>query len=84
MDRDWQVRSISVHDKNGNRKAQMWLEPPDGQGNVTIKASVLDLKSPTKWGAREERRASLQTLEAALEELRPILFGWAGPGAFTA
>jgi hypothetical protein len=84
IDRDWHVRSIWVYDKNGNRKAQMWLEFPDSQGNVTIKASALDLESPTKWGAKEERRASLRTLDAALEELRPILFDWAGPGAFTA
>jgi len=82
-DRDWHVRSIWVYDKNGNRRVQMWADLPDADGNVTIIASALDPKSPTKWGAREERRASLATLEAALEELRPILFDWAGPGCYT-
>ena len=83
IDRDWYVRSIWVYDKHGNRRAPMWADLSDAQGNVTIVASALDPKSPTKWGEREERHASLETLEAALEELRPILFGWAGPGAFT-
>jgi hypothetical protein len=83
IDRDWHVRSIWIYDKHGNRRAQMWADLPDAQGNVTIVASVLDPSSPTKWGAREERRVSPETLETALEELRPILFGWAGPGAYT-
>lgn len=82
-DRGWHVRSIWVYDKKGNRRAQMWADLPDADGNVTLIASVLDPKSLTKWGAREERRASLGTLACALEELRPILFGWAGPGAYT-
>jgi hypothetical protein len=82
-DRGWNVRSIWVYDRNGNRRAQMWLEPPDAQGKVTIVASALDPTSPTKWGAREVRNVSTETLDAALEELRPVLFGWAGPGAYT-
>jgi hypothetical protein len=81
--RDDCVRSIWVYDRLGNSRAQMWLEPPDSQGFVVVVASALDLSSPTKWGAREERRATLTNLERALEELRPILFGWAGPGAYT-
>jgi hypothetical protein len=80
---DEHVRSVAVYDKNGNFRAQMWADVPDAQGNVTIVASVLDPASPTRWGTREERRASLETLEAALEELRPILFRWVGDGAFT-
>jgi hypothetical protein len=82
-DRGWNVRSIWVYDKNGNRRAQMWLNPPDADGGVTIIASALDPTSPTKWGSREERRAFTENLEAVLEELRPIVFSWAGDGAYT-
>lgn len=82
-DRDVPVRSIWVYDKSGNPRAQLWANVPDTQGNVTIVASALDSASLTKWGECEERHASLETLEAILEELRSILFGWAGPGAYT-
>ncbi|MER8546287.1 hypothetical protein [Mesorhizobium sp. M0323] len=81
--RDDDVRSIWVYGKNGNRRAQLWLNLPDVNGNVTIVASVLDPKSATQWGAREERHASPEMLQAALEELRPMVFGWAGEGAYT-
>ncbi|MER8386150.1 hypothetical protein NKG60_20625 [Mesorhizobium sp. M1428] len=81
--RDDDVRSIWVYDKNGNSRAQMWLDLPDVHGNVTIVASELDPKSATKWGAREERHASPEMLQGALEELRLIVFDWAGEGAFT-
>jgi hypothetical protein len=78
--RDDPVRSIWIYDKNGDPRGHIWAEVPDTQGNVTIVASALDPTSPTKCGAREERRASLETLEVALEELRPIMLGWAGEG----
>jgi hypothetical protein len=77
------VRSVWVFDRLGNRRPQMWLGLPNTQGEVTVVASALDPSSPTKWGPREERRATLSTLEGALEELRPIIFNWGGPGAFT-
>jgi hypothetical protein len=82
-DRDDHVRSIWVHDFWGRRRAQMWLGVPDARGAVTVTASALDPSSETQWGAREARYATLATLEDALEELRPILFGWAGWGART-
>jgi hypothetical protein len=82
-DRDDPVRSIWVHDFWGRRRAQMWLGVPDSRGAVTVTAAALDPKSDTQWGARETRYATLETLEAALEELRPIVFGWAGWGART-
>ncbi|MER9757546.1 hypothetical protein NKJ46_29810 [Mesorhizobium sp. M0166] len=49
--RDDDVRSIWVYDKNGNRRAQLWLDLPDANGNVTIVASVLDPKSATERNA---------------------------------
>jgi hypothetical protein len=83
LDRGYYVRSVWVFDRLGNRRTQMWLGLPNTQGEVTVVASALDPSSPTKWGPREERRATLSTLEGALEELRPIIFNWGGPGAFT-
>jgi hypothetical protein len=83
LDREYHVRSVWVFDRQGNRRAQMWLDLPNTQGDVTVIASAVDPLSPTKWGPREERRATLSTLEGALEELRPIIFDWGGPGAFT-
>jgi|SRR5215211_5997841 len=83
LDREYHVRSVWVFDRLGNRRAQMWLGVPNVQAEVTVFASALDATSPTKWGPREERRATLSTLERALEELRPLIFGWSGPGAFT-
>lgn len=83
LDRECIVRSVWVFDRLGNRRAQMWLDLPSAQGDVTIIASALDPSSPTEWGQREERRATLSTLEPVLEELRPMIFDWSGPGAFT-
>jgi hypothetical protein len=83
LNREYHVRSVWVFDRLGNQRAQMWLSLPTSEGEVTVIASALDPSSPTKWGPREERRATLSTLEGALEELRPIIFNWSGPGAFT-
>jgi hypothetical protein len=83
LDREYHVRSVWVFDRLGNRRVQMWLDLPNARGDVTVIASALDSSSPTKWGRREERRATLSTLESVLEELRPIIFDWSGPGAFT-
>ena len=83
LDREYRVRSVWVFDQLGNRRAQMWLGLPNTQGEVTVFASALDPSSPTKWGPREERRATISTLEDVLEDLRPIIFNWSGPGAFT-
>jgi hypothetical protein len=83
IDRDWYVRSVWLYDQAGNRRAQMWFQLPDSDGNVTVVASALDPSSPTKWGAREERHSSLETLEKVLEELWPIMRAWGGPGAFS-
>jgi hypothetical protein len=83
VDRDDPVRSIWVHDFWGRRRAQMWLGLPDARGAVTVFAAALDRSNPSQWGAREQRYATLATLENALEELRPIVFGWAGWGART-
>ena len=73
LDREYHVRSVWVFDRHRNRRAQMWLDLPNTQGDVTVIASAVDPLSPTKWGPRE----------GALEELRPIIFDWGGPGAFT-
>ena len=81
--RDDFVRSIFVFDNGGNLRAQMWLEIVDTRGDVMVVASALDSSSPTGWGPREERGATLATLENVLEELRPIVFGWGGLGAFS-
>ena len=78
LDRDWECRSIWVYDRRGNSRAQIWLDPPDADGNVTLHASMLDQSSPNK----EVRNANLATLEASLDELRALAFGWTGEGAF--
>lgn len=82
-EREYYVRSVWVFDRLGNPRAQMWFELPNARGDVTVIAAALDPSSPTKWGQREERRATLSTLESVLEELRPMIFTWSGPGAFT-
>jgi hypothetical protein len=83
LDRDDPVRSFWVFDHVGNKRAQLWLNPPDAHGAVTVCVAAFDSSSPTKWGAREERHATLATLAETLESLRLIVFGWAGPDAFT-
>ena len=83
LDREYHVRSVWVFDRRGDPRAQMWLDLPNAQGDVTVIACALDSSSPTKWGQREERRATLLTLESVLEELRSMIFAWGGPGAFT-
>jgi hypothetical protein len=81
-DRDTPVRAVSVYDRSGNLKAQIWIEPVGPDSTMTVVASPRDDRSPSWWGVREERHATLATLETTLEELRLISFGWAGPGAF--
>jgi hypothetical protein len=83
LDREYHVRSVWVFDRHGNRRAQMSLGLPNAQGEMTVFASALDPSSPTQWGPREERHATLSTLEDVLEDLRPIIFNWSGSGAFT-
>lgn len=61
----------------------MWADPPNADGSVTLIAAELDTNYSTRWGRRQERCVSLAALEAALEELRHIVFEWAGPGAYT-
>jgi hypothetical protein len=80
-DRGWDIRSFWVCDCNGLRRGQLWMRNPDGRGNVTVIAAELTPKSPTNWGKREERRASLATLEHDLNELWSHMLGWGGPGA---
>jgi hypothetical protein len=81
--RDDYVRSFWMFSRGGEVRAQLWLNIPDPQGQVTVIAAALDSSSPTKWGPREERRATLSTLVDVLDELRAIVFKWAGPGSFT-
>jgi hypothetical protein len=80
-DRGWDTRSFWICDRNGRRRGQMWMRDPDGGGNVTVIAAELTPKSPTNWGAREERRASLSSLEQDLDDLWSHMLGWGGPGA---
>ena len=80
-DRGWDIRSFWICDRNGLRRGQLWMRDPDAQGNVTVIAAELTPKSPTNWGAREERRASLASLEQDLDALWSHMLGWGGPGA---
>jgi hypothetical protein len=80
-DRGFDVRNFWICDRNGLRRGKLWMRDPDGAGNVTVIASELTPKSPTNWGAREERRASLSSLEHDLDELWSHMLGWGGPGA---
>lgn len=80
--RDDYVRSFWMFSRTGDVRAQVWLDLPDAQGLVTVIAAALDSSSPTKWGPREERRATLATLGDVLDELRSIVTKWSGPGGF--
>jgi hypothetical protein len=80
-DRGWDIRSFWVCDRNGLRRGQMWMRDPDANGNVMVIAAELTPDSPTNWGARQERRASLISLERDLDELWAIMLAWGGPGA---
>ena len=77
----WDIRSFWICDRNGLRRGKLWMRDPDAHGNVTVIAAELTPKSPTNWGAREERRASLASLERDLDELWSHMLGWGGPGA---
>jgi hypothetical protein len=83
LDREYHVRSVWGSTGMAIGELRCGSIFPDTQGDVTVIASAHDPSSPTKWGPREKRRATLSTLEGALEELRPIIFDWGGPGAFT-
>jgi hypothetical protein len=48
--RDDPVRSFWVFDRSGNKRAQLWLNPPDAHGAVTVCAAAFDSSGPTKWG----------------------------------
>jgi hypothetical protein len=76
------ARTFWVQDRRGNARAQLWLGVPDPHGSVTVTAAALDLSSPSKWGPRETRYASIATLDAALDELLALMMEWAGPGAY--
>jgi hypothetical protein len=80
-DYGWDVRNFWVCDRNGLRRGQLWMQDPDATGNVTVIAAELTPNSPTNWGAREERRASLSSLERDLDELWSMMLAWGGPGA---
>ena len=80
-DRGWDVRNFWICDRNGLRRGQLWMQDPDATGNVTVIAAELTPGSPTNWGAREERRASLSSLERDLDELWSTMLAWGGPGA---
>jgi hypothetical protein len=76
-----EIRSFWICDRNGLRRGQVWMRDPDTKGHVTVIAAELTSKSPTNWGAREERRASLASLERDLEDLWSHMLIWGGPGA---
>jgi hypothetical protein len=76
-----EVRSFWICNRNGLRRGQLWMRDPDARGNVTVIAAELTTKSATNWGAREERRATPQTLETVLDELWTHMLDWGGPGA---
>ena len=80
-DRGWDIRTFWICDRDGLRRGQLWMKDPDAKGNVTIIAAELTSKSDTNWGAREERRGSLSSLERDLDELWAVMLGWGGPGA---
>lgn len=80
--RDDPVRSFWVYDRLGNQRAQLWLGLPDGEGHLTVFAAEFVPANPSRWGRREQRMTTIPNLAAVLDELRTIIFEWAGPGAF--
>jgi hypothetical protein len=82
--RDDPVRVIALYDRSGNMRAQLGFDLPDVNGQIRVMAAEVDLSSPSKWNRREERVATLATLEDALEQLRTLMVQWSGPEAFSA
>jgi hypothetical protein len=81
--RDDPVRSVWVYDRLGNQRAQLWLGVPTTDQQITVFAARFDPDAAEKWTAREQRTVAVSELDGALEELRHVIFEWAGPGAFT-
>jgi hypothetical protein len=65
---DYEVRSVDVVDQNG-QKYQIWIDPPDQNGNVKVHA--WDYKKK-----REDRTVSISDLGICLEEVYSTVLRW--------
>ena len=62
--RDDEVRTIWL-----SGKVQIWVDPPDAEGYVTLNASELKQELPSKWGRSLKTRVEISQVSNGLSEI---------------